>query len=244
MSGCRLDEEVGTASSMFMTSDISFPKSSAIVYYSIFFFQFDCERVAQRKKEMGELALFQTCNQLLEVFLGELAGAFFKDGLRGLGRWRVEKQDRSHVLAERLRDARKLLGQHPHADAGVARRKAQLDELPRPPFLVFRGNAVVKNNEGVGAFKENTRHLQPRLDLVLLADDDIQPRISLGKPKKGFVGSQRRTDERDVVEPAAERAHSWSTRNHVFPELVGPTMSALKGAFAGSIHQYCTEYSC
>ena len=63
--------------------------------------------MAKREHQVGELALFQQRNQLLEVLVEELAGVFFKDGLRGLGRWRVEQHDHRHVLAERLRDAGK-----------------------------------------------------------------------------------------------------------------------------------------
>lgn len=82
---------------------------------------------------MGELALFQTCNQLLEVIVGKIAGKFFRDSLCGLGRWCVKQHDRCHILSERLCDAGKLLGQYPQADAGVAALKAELDRLPCTP---------------------------------------------------------------------------------------------------------------
>ena len=83
----------------------------------------------------------------------KLARVFFEDGLRGLGRWRVKKNDCCHVFTERLRDAGELLCQHPYTDAGVACREAEFDQLPRPPFDVFSGGAVIKNNESVGAFE-------------------------------------------------------------------------------------------
>ena len=66
-----------------------------------------------------------------------LARVFFEDGLRGLGRWRVKKNDGRHVFAERLRDAGELLRQDPHTDAGVACREAEFDQLSGPPFDVF-----------------------------------------------------------------------------------------------------------
>ena len=56
---------------------------------------------------------------------------------RGFGRGRVEQHDRRHVLSERFRNARKLLRQHPHADAGMPRLKPEFDQLARPPFDVF-----------------------------------------------------------------------------------------------------------
>ena len=54
---------------------------------------------------MGELALFESCNHLLEFVMGKLAGVFFEDGLRGFGRGRVEQHDRRHVFSKSLGDA-------------------------------------------------------------------------------------------------------------------------------------------
>ena len=64
----------------------------------------------------------------------KLAGVFFKDRLRGFGRGRVKQHDRGDVFAERFGDTRKLLGQHPHADAGMPRRKAEFHQLACPSF--------------------------------------------------------------------------------------------------------------
>ena len=115
------------------------------------------------------------------------ARVFFEDRLRGLGRWRVEKNDCRHVFTERLRDAGELLRQHPHTDAGVACREAEFHQLSGPPFDVFRGCAVIKNDESVRAFESKTGQLQPYFDMVLLADDHIQPRVSLTKPVQRSV---------------------------------------------------------
>ena len=41
---------------------------------------------------------------------------------------------------------------------------------------------------------------------MLLADDDKQPRVSLGEAEKCLVVSECREDERDVIESAVERA--------------------------------------
>ena len=89
----------------------------------------------------------------------KLARVFFKDGLRGLGQWRVKKNDCCHVLTERLRDAGELLSQHPHTDAGVACGETEFDKLSGPPFDVFWGGAVIKNDESVGAFESKTGQL-------------------------------------------------------------------------------------
>ena len=64
----------------------------------------------------------------------KLARVFFEDRLRGLGRWRVKKNDGRHVFTKRLRE---LLCQYLHTDAGVTRREAEFDKLSGPPFDVF-----------------------------------------------------------------------------------------------------------
>ena len=106
----------------------------------------------------------------------------------------------------RLRDAGELLRQHPHTDAGVACREAEFHQLPGPPFHVFRGGAVIKNDESVRAFESKTGQLQPYFDMVLLADDHIQPRVSLAKPVQRSVIGEGRADQHNVIKPALESA--------------------------------------
>ena len=136
----------------------------------------------------------------------KLTRVFFEDGLRGLGRWRVEKNDCCQVFTERLRDAGELLRQRPHTDAGVACREAKFHQLPGPPFHVFRGCAVIKNDESVRAFESKTGQLQPYFDMVLLGDDHIQPRVSLTKSVQRSVIGEGRADQHNVIKPALESA--------------------------------------
>ena len=136
----------------------------------------------------------------------KLARVFFEDGFRCLGRERVKKNDCCNVLTERLRDAGELLCQHPHTDAGVACREAEFDKLSGPPFHVFRGGAVIENDESVRAFESKTGQLQPYFDMVLLADDHIQPRVSLTKPVQRSVIGEGRADEHNVIKLASELA--------------------------------------
>jgi len=161
--------------------------------------------VAQRKHKVGERALFQPHNQLLVGILGKLTRVFFEDGLRGLGLRGVKQHNGYRIFTGRLHDAGELRGQHLHTDAGVASGKAELDQLSGPPFHVFRGRTVIKDYESVGAFETHTYHFQPKFHFVLLADDDIQPRVSLSEAVQGLFISERRADEHDVIEPAAKR---------------------------------------
>ena len=67
----------------------------------------------------------------------KLARVFFEDGLRGLGQWRVKKNDCCLVFTERLRDAREMLCQDPHTDASVTCRETEFDQLPVRPLTSF-----------------------------------------------------------------------------------------------------------
>ena len=160
----------------------------------------------------------------------KLARVFFEDCLRGLGRWRVKKNDCCNVLTERLRDAGELLCQHPHTYAGVACREAEFHQLSGPPFDVFRGGAVIKNDESVRAFESKTGHLQPCFDMVLLADDYIQPRVSLTKLVQRSVVGEGRADQHNVIKLASE----WAV------ELVHEKLGLAR---VGRANNQCVEWN-
>ena len=88
----------------------------------------------------------------------------------------------------------------------MSRRKSEAHELARAAFHVFRGRVVVQDDEGVGALEKVPRDHQPLFHLVLLADHDEHSRVRLAEPPESLVVGERRTDQHDVVEPAAERA--------------------------------------
>ena len=155
---------------------------------------------------MREFTLFQPGNHIVEFVVRELARVFFEDGLRCLGRWRVKKNDCGNVLTERLRDAGELLRQHPNTDASVPRREAEFDQLSGPTFNVFRGGAVIKNDESVRAFESKTGQLQPCFDTVLFADYHIKPGVSLTKPVQCSVEGEGWTDQHNVIKLASEGA--------------------------------------
>ena len=159
---------------------------------------------------MGELAFFKSRNHLPEFVVRKLASVFFKDSLGCLGRWCVEQHDGRHVLSKRLCDAGELLSQHLHADAGMARREAELDQFPCTPFHVFRRSAVIEDDESVGAFERKTGNFQPFFNQILVANDDKKPRVSLGEPEESLVMGESRADEHDVIESAAEKGHRAS----------------------------------
>ena len=137
----------------------------------------------------------------------KLPRVFFEDRLRGLGRWRVKKNDCCHVFTERLRDAGELLRQHPHTDAGVARREAEFHQLSGPPFHVFRGGAVIKNDERVRAFENKTGQLQPCFDTVLFADEQqVTSKTSATKQKNPKrVAAGKAVAERTRIAREAQR---------------------------------------
>ena len=72
-----LDSNICIASSMAGSVNVSY-----CVYTAFFLSIQNPEREGKREHQEGELALFQPCNQLLEVILSKLAGVFFSwDGL-------------------------------------------------------------------------------------------------------------------------------------------------------------------
>ena len=75
--------------------------------------------VPQGEDQVRELAPLEFCDELFVLFVGELAGVVFEDGLGRFAGGRVKEYDRCHVLAKRLGNAGYLLGQDPHGDSVV-----------------------------------------------------------------------------------------------------------------------------
>ena len=109
-----------------------------------------------------------------------------------------------------------------------------LDQLPRAALDIFRRGAVVEYEQGVGAREEEASLPQPVLDLVLLAHDHIDVWIVVHEAVVCLVFDKSGAEEHDVIKP-----RSWFRRYCVLPELVGPTIRALKGSFLGSIILRC-----
>ena len=86
----------------------------------------------------------------------------------------------------------------------MACREAEFYQLPSPPFHVFRGGAVIKNDERVRAFESKTGQLQSYFDLVLLTYYRIQPRVSLTKPVQSSVIGEGRADQHNVIKLTSE----------------------------------------
>ena len=93
----------------------------------------------------------------------------------------------------------------------------------------------------VGAFAKTTGHFQPKFNLVLLVDDDLQPRVSLGKQGKCLVMRECRADEHDVIKLATEGAATelvhkdlrlpqvgWSDDERVEGDIVGIHFNAAQ----------------
>ena len=100
--------------------------------------------VPQCEDQVRELAPLEFCDELFVLFVGELAGVVFEDGLRCFAGGCVKEHDRCHVLAKRLGNAGYLLGQDPHGDAVVPGTKPKIDQLARAAFHIFRSRAVIQ----------------------------------------------------------------------------------------------------
>ena len=98
---------------------------------------FNEKGVAKRENKVSKLALFQLCNQLLQFVMGKLTCLFFENCSRGFSRGRVKKNDCCHILSERLRNARELLGQLPTLMPVWRAENLSLTSSPVRPFTSF-----------------------------------------------------------------------------------------------------------
>ena len=93
--------------------------------------------VSQGEDQVGELVPLEFGDELPVLFVGELAGVVFKDGLSRLATKCVEEHDRGNIISIWLGDAGYLLGQDPHGDAVVPGAEAEIDQLPWRPLTSF-----------------------------------------------------------------------------------------------------------
>ena len=128
---------------------------------------------------MGELAPLEFCDEVFVLFVGELTGVVFEDGLRRFAGGCVKEHDRCHVLAKRLGNAGYLLGQDAHGDAVVPGTKPEIDQLSRAAFHILGSRAVVEHKERVGPRKEEAGQSQLGLDLMLRTGNHKNVRIAV-----------------------------------------------------------------
>ena len=100
--------------------------------------------MSRGEDQVGELVLFEFGDKLLVLLVGELAGVVFKDSFCSLVTRRVEEHYRGNIISIWLGDAGYLLGQDPHGDSIVPGAEAEIDQLPRATFNIFRRGAVVE----------------------------------------------------------------------------------------------------
>ena len=203
--------------------------------------------MSQGEYQVGELMLLEFDDKLLVLLVGELAGIVLYSiviysivgivlySFCSFATGRVEKHYCGDIISVWFGDAGYLLGQDPHGNSVVPGAEAKIDKLPRAALNIFRRGAVIKYEQGVGPREEEDSHLQPVLDLVLQAHDHIDVRVAVHETLVGLVLDKCGAEEHNVVKPALKGPRSWFRRYCVLPELVGPTIRALKGSFLWSI---------
>ena len=163
-------------------------------------------RVPQSEDQVGELAPLEFGDELLVLLMTNFARVVFEDGLCRFARWGVKQHDPGDVVAIRLGDTCDLLGQDPHAYPVVPCGEAEIDQLARVALDVFRGGAVVENEQGVGPREEVAGQPQLGLDFVLQAAHDKDMRVTVHKALVRLVFNEGGAEEHDVVKLAPERA--------------------------------------
>ena len=186
-------------------------------------------RMSQREDQVGELVPLEFGDKLLVLLVGELACVVFKDGLGGFTTGCVEEHDRGDIVTERLGDAGYLLGQNPHGDAVVPGAEAEIDQLPRATFYIFRRDAVVEYEQGVGPREEVAGQPQPVLDLMLQAGNDNDVRIAVHEALVCLVLDKSGAEERDVVKLASEGAPQLVYKILCLTGIGGPHDQGVEG---------------
>ena len=88
----------------------------------------------------------------------------------------------------------------------MPRRKSEFHQLAGAPFYIFRGRAVLKDDQRVGAFESGGDDFQPKFELVLLAIHNEKPWVFDAETTITPVVCELRTDQHDVVKFAVELA--------------------------------------
>ena len=100
--------------------------------------------VLQGEDQVRELAPLEFGDELFVLFVGELAGVVFEDGLGRLAGGCVKEHDRCDIVTVRLGNAGYLLGQDPHGDAVMPGTKPEIDQLARAAFHILGSRAVIQ----------------------------------------------------------------------------------------------------
>ena len=98
----------------------------------------------QGEDQVREPAPLEFCDERFVLFVGELAGIVFEDGLGCFAGGCVKEHDRCDIVTVRLGNAGDLLGQDPHGDAVVPGTKPEINQLARAAFDIFRSRAVIQ----------------------------------------------------------------------------------------------------
>ena len=185
--------------------------------------------MSQGEDQMGELMLLEFSDKLLVLLVGELAGVVFKDSLGSLATRCVEENDRGNIISIRLGDAGYLLGQDPHGDSIVPGAEAEIDQLPRAAFDIFRRGAVIEYEQGVSPREEEAGQPQPVLDLVLQAHDHINVWIAVHESLVGLVLDKCGAEEHNVVKLALEGAPQLVQKILCLTGIGGPHNQGVEG---------------
>ena len=185
--------------------------------------------VTQGEDQVGELVPLEFGDKLPVFLGGELAGVVFKDSFSSLPTGCVEEHDRGDVVSIWFGDAGYLLGQNPHGDAVVPGAEAEIDQLPRAAFNIFRRGAIVEYEQGVGAREDVAGQSQPVLDLMLHAHDHIDVRIAVHEAFVGLVLDKGGAEEHDVVKLASEGAPQLVYKILCLTRIGGPHDQGVEG---------------
>ena len=100
--------------------------------------------------------------------------------------------------------------------------EAEIDQLTRAAFDIFRRGAVVEYEQGVGAREEVAGHPQPVLDLVLQAHDHKDVWIAIHEALVCLVLNEGGAEEHNVVKLSLEGSPQLVQKILCFTGIGGP----------------------
>ena len=110
--------------------------------------------------------------------------------------------------------------------------EAEIDQLPRATFNIFRRGAVVEYEQGVGSREEVAGHPQPVLDLMLQAGNYPDVWIAVHEALVGLVLDKCGAEEHNVIKLALEGAPQLVQKILCLTGIGGPHNQGVEGHFS------------
>ena len=134
---------------------------------------------------------------------------------------------------------------NPHADACVAGREAERNQLTCAALNIFRGSTIVQIYKRACTLEKIAVQFKPEFGLFLRAVNDKNPGIVIRKPVVGFIVDKVWAFQNHVVKLASKRAPQLVHKILGFAGVCGPHDQGIKRNVVWvHVFYHCTDLSC